>query len=202
MLSVKWWGHCLSSPFWWYILPRAWGWIWIGEWYDSGFPRGSYGKESACNAGDLGLIPGLRRSLGEGNGNSLQYSCLKNPNGQRILAGYRLWGRKGSDMTERLSTEQWYHLMVQNGFTRECGQLTQTSPEVISRLFSQWRDSNGLDQCQSFFFFFFLIMWSGHSSHFKGELSVLLENDAKTKVKAFHKAWGSEGVICEEIMQT
>ena len=62
--------------------------------------------ESACNAGDSGSIPGLGRSPGEGNGNSLQYSCLKNPNGQRILAGYRLWGRKGSDMTERLSTEQ------------------------------------------------------------------------------------------------
>ena len=37
------------------------------------------GKESACNAGDKGLIPGLERSLGEGNGNPLQYSCLGNP---------------------------------------------------------------------------------------------------------------------------
>ena len=37
------------------------------------------GKESACNAGDLGLIPGLGRSPGEGNGNPLQYSCLENP---------------------------------------------------------------------------------------------------------------------------
>ena len=37
------------------------------------------GKESACSAGDLGLIPGSGRSLGEGNGNPLQYSCLENP---------------------------------------------------------------------------------------------------------------------------
>ena len=37
------------------------------------------GKESACNAGDLGSIPGLRRSPGEGNGYPLQYSCLGNP---------------------------------------------------------------------------------------------------------------------------
>ena len=44
-----------------------------------GFPGSSAGKESACNAGDLGLIPGSGRSSGEGNGNSLQYSCLKNP---------------------------------------------------------------------------------------------------------------------------
>ena len=42
-------------------------------------PGGSDGKELACNAGDLGLISGLGRSLGEGNGNSLQYSCLGNP---------------------------------------------------------------------------------------------------------------------------
>ena len=42
------------------------------------FPGGSYGEESAYNAGDLGLIPGSERSPGEGNGNPLQYSCLGN----------------------------------------------------------------------------------------------------------------------------
>ena len=65
-----------------------------------GFPGGSDGKESACNVGDLGLIPELGRSPGEGNGNPLQYSCLENPHGQRSLAGYKLWGHKESDMTE------------------------------------------------------------------------------------------------------
>ena len=44
-----------------------------------GFPGSSEVKASACNAGDLGLIPGLGRSPGEGNGNPLQYSCLENP---------------------------------------------------------------------------------------------------------------------------
>ena len=43
-----------------------------------GFPGGSDGKESACNAGNLGSIPGSGRSPGEGNGNPLQYSCLEN----------------------------------------------------------------------------------------------------------------------------
>ena len=43
------------------------------------FPGGSGVKESACNVGDPGLIPGSRRSPGEGNGNPLQYSCLENP---------------------------------------------------------------------------------------------------------------------------
>ena len=41
--------------------------------------RSSVGKESACNVGDLSSIPGLGRSLGKGNGNPLQYSCLENP---------------------------------------------------------------------------------------------------------------------------
>ena len=44
-----------------------------------GFPGGSDNKESACNARDLGLIPGSGRSPGEGNGYPLQYSCLGNP---------------------------------------------------------------------------------------------------------------------------
>ena len=44
-----------------------------------GLPRGLSGKESACNAGDPGSVPGSGRSPGEGNGNPLQYSCLENP---------------------------------------------------------------------------------------------------------------------------
>ena len=43
-----------------------------------GFPGSSNGEESACNAGDLGSIPGLGRSPGEGNAYILQYSCLEN----------------------------------------------------------------------------------------------------------------------------
>ena len=43
-----------------------------------GFPGDSEGKTSARNVGDPGSIPGLGRSPGEGNGNSLQYSCLEN----------------------------------------------------------------------------------------------------------------------------
>ena len=56
------------------------------------FPGGSDGKESACNAGDLGLTPGSGRSPGEGNGNLFLYSCLENPHGQRSLVGCSPWG--------------------------------------------------------------------------------------------------------------
>ena len=69
----------------------------------SGFP-GSDSKESTCNVGDLGSIPGLGRSPGGGHGNPLQYSCLENPHGQRSLAGYSPQGLKELDMTEWLST--------------------------------------------------------------------------------------------------
>ena len=44
----------------------------------TGFPGGSGRKAPACNAGDLGSIPGFGRSPGEGNGNPVQYSCLEN----------------------------------------------------------------------------------------------------------------------------
>ena len=53
---------------------------------------------------DAGSIPGLGRFPGEGNGNSLQYSCLENPHGQRSLAGNSPWGHRESDVTEQLST--------------------------------------------------------------------------------------------------
>ena len=71
-----------------------------------GFPGGQDGdgKESACNAGDPGLIPGLRRSPGEGNGNPLQYSCLENSKDRGARrATYSPWGHRESYTTERLT---------------------------------------------------------------------------------------------------
>ena len=46
--------------------------------FNRAFPGGSDGRESACNAGDSGSVPGLGRSSGEGHGNPLQYSCIEN----------------------------------------------------------------------------------------------------------------------------
>ena len=68
---------------------------------------GSDGKESACNAGDLGLIPGSGRSPRGGHGSPLKYSCLENPHGQKSLVGHNPWGRKESDTTKRLSTHTY-----------------------------------------------------------------------------------------------
>ena len=71
-------------------------WLW------EGFPCGSAGKASACNVEDLGLIPGLGRSSGEGKGYPLQYSGLENI--------YSPWGRKKSDTTEPLSLHWLWEL--------------------------------------------------------------------------------------------
>ena len=69
------------------------------------FPGGSVVKNAADNASHAGLIPGLGRSPGGGNGNPLQYSCLENPMDRGAWwATYSPWGRQELDMTERLST--------------------------------------------------------------------------------------------------
>ena len=68
--------------------PSPWNHIWV--------EYGSDGKASVYNVGDPGSSPGLGRSPGEGNGNPLQYYCLENPMDRGA------WGRKQSDMTERL----------------------------------------------------------------------------------------------------
>ena len=77
-----------------------------------GFPGDSDSKESACNAGDLGSVPGLGKSPGGGHGNPLQYSCLENHQGQRSPVGSPVgyspwgWGCKELDVTEQLITAQ------------------------------------------------------------------------------------------------
>ena len=65
-----------------------------------GFPHSSVGKESACNVGDLGSIPGLGRSPGEGKGYPL-HSGLEN-------SMDCIWGRKELDTTERLSFSSFF----------------------------------------------------------------------------------------------
>ena len=53
-----------------------------------------------------GLMPGLERSPGEGNGNPLEYSCLENPTDRGCLVGYSPWGRKELEATEQLNNNQ------------------------------------------------------------------------------------------------
>ena len=60
-------------------------------------------KNLVANAGDVGSIPGLGIFPGEGNGNPLQYSCLRNFMDREAWRGYSLWGHKESDMTYRLN---------------------------------------------------------------------------------------------------
>ena len=73
-----------------------------------GFPGSSAGEESAWNAEDASLTPGLGRSSGEGHDNPLQYACLENPHGERSLAGCSPQGHKESDTTGWLSATARY----------------------------------------------------------------------------------------------
>ena len=90
------------------ILPNLYRYPYVCIW---GFPGGSDDKESACNSGDLGSIPGSGRSPGEGNGNPPQFSCLENPHGQRSLVGCSPWDHKELDTTEWL-TLSLFHIYI------------------------------------------------------------------------------------------
>ena len=69
------------------------------------FPGGSDGNDSGCNAGDPGLILGLGRSPGEGNGNPLQYSCLVNPMDRGASWATVHGVTKDTDMTQQLNNK-------------------------------------------------------------------------------------------------
>ena len=101
--------------------------FWKQIYSEMGFPGGSDGKESACNVGHSGSIPGSGRSPGGGHGNPLQYSCLENPHGQRSLAGYSPWSPKESDTTERLTLSLWWSKMSLNGEVPKDFDLSNTA---------------------------------------------------------------------------
>ena len=82
------------------------------------FPGGSDGKESACNAKDLGLIPGSRRSPGEGNGYLLQYSYLEHSMNRGAWQA-TVHGAAESDATEQL-TLSFYHYSYTKRKQRYC----------------------------------------------------------------------------------
>ena len=84
----------------------------------SGFPEGSVVKTLPTNAGDTALIPGLGRSPGEGNGNSLQYSCLGNPTERGTWQATVRGVTKGSDSTQPLNNNKAeLHLVIHSTIT-------------------------------------------------------------------------------------
>ena len=78
-----------------------------------GFPGGSHGKESTCNARDTGLIPGLGRSPEEGNGYSPQYACLENSMDKGAWQATIPWSHKELETPERVTRPLSYtaHLL-------------------------------------------------------------------------------------------
>ena len=85
-----------------------------------GFSGGSDDKESACNAGDSGLIPGLERSPGEGNSYPTPVVLLGEFHGQRNLAGYSPRSHIESDTTERLTLFHFLPLYILTYINAHC----------------------------------------------------------------------------------
>ena len=109
-----------------------------------GSPVGSDGKESACNTGDLGSIPGSGRSPGEGNGYPLQHSCLENPHGQRGLVGHSPWGRKELDMIV-------FHLLRGNskvGINRQKKEAANLKRGCEAEEHKKWTEPKEPVECQ------------------------------------------------------
>ena len=94
-----------------------------------GFPGGLASKESACNAGNLGLIPGLGISAEEGKGYPLQYSWLENPHGHRSLAVCSPWGRKESDMTKHSTAQPLIDKVFAGAWAFAFSIVFNTSPQ-------------------------------------------------------------------------
>ena len=92
------------------------------------FSGGSVVKESPCNAGDPGLIPGLGRAPGEGHGNPLQYSCLENPMDRWSLAGYSPWGHKELDTTEATQHTACAYKKLVKSFMMFCKNVHSITP--------------------------------------------------------------------------
>ena len=113
---------------------------------DSGFRGGSDSKESACNAGDPGSIPGLGRSPEGVNSYPLQYSGLENPHGQRSLEGYGPRGCTESDTAWLIHAAVWkksnqckaiiLQLKINNTHTRKLRKKQQQKLHLATGAFS------------------------------------------------------------------
>ena len=98
--------------------------------FRKGFPGGSEGKASACNAG----------SPGEGNGNPLQYCCLEKSMDRRSLVDYSPWDRKESDRTEQL---HFTSLQTSENRDQEMAtNVTDSKTKARSRVLTEHSDSN------------------------------------------------------------
>ena len=123
------------------------------------FPRSSFGKESACNAGELGLIPGSGRSTEEGNGKPLQYSCLENSMDRGAWRATVHGVPKRLDMTERLTqlstllaytNKKLKHSRIQR--FREChrGHASMQFSSLLTVLSDIFSSKDGIWQLQAY----------------------------------------------------
>ena len=99
--QANWWGSDVITS--WCLGSSSQKSIYEQPWFPVRLPCSSNGKGSACETGDHGSIPGLGSSSEEGNGNSLQYSCLENFMDREAWPSYSPWCHKELDITEWLT---------------------------------------------------------------------------------------------------
>ena len=123
------------------------------------FPGGSDDKESACNAGGPGLIPGSRRSPGKVSGYPIQYSCLKNPV-DRGAGGLNPWGQKDWARNDKSELAYWtiiwpdsvtfhLHYLPETGFCpdADAGEHLRAAGFLLSDMLCLVTLSSGVDVC-------------------------------------------------------
>ena len=122
-----------------------------------GFPGGSDGKASACNAGDLGLIPGLGRSPQEGNGNPIQYSCLENSMDGGGWRGYSPWDHRENVLLQLVSLEVRFQMELRllisclsNGALRRVSHGPGVVTGVLVSRRRSWKSENHRDNGVTF----------------------------------------------------
>ena len=111
-----------------------------------GLPWWLSSKESACNMGDVGSIPGLGRSLGEGHSNPTPIFLPGESHGQRSLEGHSPWGCKESDMTEHSTQIHSYtrqHLKTKNYLAQNINKAMSRSPDLLEYRNSVYRANEG-----------------------------------------------------------
>ena len=113
----------------------------------AGFPVGSDSRESVCNAGDPGSIPGVGRSPGEGNGNPLQYSCLENPMDRGT---WQLYTDHGVGKNQTLLSDWSTTIVIWGGnvtwWFREVGFLRHNSNKQINTIIKNNGGSKSIDE--------------------------------------------------------
>ena len=156
-----------------------------------GFPGGSDGKESTCNEGDPGLIPGLGRSPGGGHGNPFKYSCQENPHKQKSLQGYSPWGHKETQLSNWVATE----------YTGSVFTLAEITESNVSSFTSPYRRFVSKNKIHSVMWIKFILICNVNKIHnvSKVYLSAYVLQTNKQNLPYFYSGGGQTSIKIQRV---